>query len=183
MKKTVVAVFSLAAAALFAAEANLYHNAEFKDQKILANGKFYLSGHWYEGVPSNDGTKYNGHMAIKLSPIKKPWGYSSVLVQPHKLAPGKYTFSIWCKTDKNGASLDFLHITNGYRLNNKHHMDQKKYTGADKPVPEKWTELVYTFEVKPEYEKGKGAIYFGQWGREYVDVWFSNPKLVKVEEE
>lgn len=183
MKKVITVALSFAAAALFAAEANLYLNAEFKDQKVLSNGKFYLSSHWYDGAPSNDGTKYNGHMAIKLSPIKKPWGYSSVLVQPHKLAPGKYTFSIWCKTDKNGASLDFVHIINRYTLNGKTMNDQKKYTGADKPVPEKWTELVYTFTIKPEYGKGQGSILFGQWGPKYVDVWFANPKIVKVEEE
>ena len=118
-------MFSLAAAALFAAETNLYLNAEFKNQKILSNGKFYLSNHWYEGLPSNDGTSYNGHKTIKLTPIKKPWGYSSVIVQPHKLPPGKYLFSIWCKTDKNGATLDFIHITVSHRLNNKKHDNPK----------------------------------------------------------
>ncbi len=165
-------------AGMTTAQENLYPNPDFKGV-VNSRGVWAMRNLWYRGSIAPDG-EYKGKTAIKVEAVKVDWGgFDSCVACDHlKLEPGKYSFSVWCRTEekKGMISLVFIRYENGKRV-----QTAKKYIGNDMPEPGKWTELIGDFEVKADMEK----VFFtmGYYGKEPGTVWFSTPKLVRNQED
>lgn len=162
---------------------NLYVNSVFKSY-VDKNGTIRLLKHWYEGKILET-VKEDGKNAVKFQSVSVRYGgFNAVLAGAvHKLPPGKYCFSVWCKVlpGEKAEGCEFRLIHRSYaKANKKRHESWKKYTGADKPVPGKWRELTGIFEIK-DTETG-GYFLFGHYSRNQVTVWYAEPSIERLYE-